>query len=220
MYYHIFMYENKIIGTGTEHPEQLLANPYNWRIHPKTQQDALESMLDDVGWVQNVIVNQRTGHVVDGHLRVAVAISREQKEVPVVYVDLDEDEEKRVLAALDPVGDMAVTDIDKINELLSEVSMTETLGAMLKDVAHDWRGYMNDDQSEQDAWDEWQGMPEFEQDDTRAKYKIVVNIESVEDLNQFAETIKQPLTEKTRFVYFPEKKPEAKRFNRYASNEE
>ena len=88
------MYENKIIGTGTEHPEQLLANPYNWRIHPKTQQDALESMLDDVGWVQNVIVNQRTGHVVDGHLRVAVAISREQKEVPVVYVDLDEDEEQ------------------------------------------------------------------------------------------------------------------------------
>ena len=155
----MFMYENKIIGTGTEHPEQLLANPYNWRIHPKTQQDALESMLDDVGWVQNVIVNQRTGHVVDGHLRVAVAISREQDEVPVVYVDLDEDEEKRVLAALDPVGDMAVTDIDKINELLSEVSMTETLGEMLKDVAHDWRGYMNDDQSEQSAWDEWKGCP-------------------------------------------------------------
>ena len=145
------MYENKIIGTGTENPEQLLANPYNWRIHPKTQQDALESLLDDVGWVQNVIVNQRTGHVVDGHLRVAVAISREQVEVPVVYVDLSEDEEKKVLASLDPLGDMAVTDIDKINELLDEVDMNDTLGAMLKDVATDWRGYMNEDQSEQDA---------------------------------------------------------------------
>ena len=81
-------YENRIVGTGTEHPEQLLANPNNWRIHPKSQQDALESLLDDVGWVQNIIVNQRTGHVVDGHMRAAVAISKNETEVPVVYVDL------------------------------------------------------------------------------------------------------------------------------------
>jgi hypothetical protein len=28
-------------------------------------------VLDKVGWVQDVIVKQRTGHVVDGHLRAA-----------------------------------------------------------------------------------------------------------------------------------------------------
>ena len=213
------MYENKIIGTGTENPEQLLANPYNWRIHPKTQQDALESLLDDVGWVQNVIVNQRTGHVVDGHLRVAVAISREQVEVPVVYVDLSEDEEKKVLASLDPLGDMAVTDIDKINELLDEVDMNDTLGAMLKDVATDWRGYMNEDQSEQDAWNEWQGMPEFDQEDN-SPIKLVVNFETREDVNHFASVIGQVITEKTRYVFFPEKEIRKPRLNRYAPNNE
>ena len=213
------MYENKIIGTGTENPEQLLANPYNWRIHPKTQQDALESLLDDVGWVQNVIVNQRTGHVVDGHLRVAVAISREQVEVPVVYVDLSEDEEKKVLASLDPLGDMAVTDIDKINELLDEVDMNDTLGAMLKDVATDWRGYMNEDQSEQDAWSEWQGMPEFDQEDN-SPIKLVVNFETREDVNHFASVIGQVITEKTRYVFFPEKEIRKPRLNRYAPDNE
>ena len=213
------MYENKIIGTGTENPEQLLANPYNWRIHPKTQQDALESLLDDVGWVQNVIVNQRTGHVVDGHLRVAVAISREQVEVPVVYVDLSEDEEKKVLASLDPLGDMAVTDIDKINELLDEVDMNDTLGAMLKDVATDWRGYMNEDQSEQDAWNEWLGMPEFDQHDN-SPIKLVVNFETREDVNHFASVIGQVITEKTRYVFFPEKEIRKPRLNRYAPNNE
>ena len=121
------MYENKIVGTGTEHPEQLLANPNNWRIHPKGQQDALESLLDDVGWVQNIIVNQRTGHVVDGHMRAAVAISRNESEVPVVYVDLTDEEERKVLASLDPIGAMAVTDTDMIDELIESLDLSESL---------------------------------------------------------------------------------------------
>ena len=28
-------WRNRIIGTGEEAPDQLLANPANWRIHPK-----------------------------------------------------------------------------------------------------------------------------------------------------------------------------------------
>ena len=114
-------WENRIIGTGTEAPDQLLANPMNWRIHPRNQQQALGSVLDEVGWVQNIIVNKRTGHVVDGHMRVAVAISNEAAEVPVVYVDLDEREEKLILASLDPIGSMAVTDSEMMTELLSDL---------------------------------------------------------------------------------------------------
>ena len=57
-------WRSRIIGTGEEPPEQLLANPRNYRIHPKAQQDALEGVLSEVGWVQNIIVNQRgnNGH--------------------------------------------------------------------------------------------------------------------------------------------------------------
>lgn len=75
-------WQNRIIGEGIEAPDQLLANPANWRIHPKPQQDALTSVLDTVGWVQRVIVNKRTGHIVDGHLRVEMAISRNEPGVP------------------------------------------------------------------------------------------------------------------------------------------
>ena len=69
-------WRNRIIGTGMEDAEQLLANPKNWRVHPKAQQTALEGALNEIGWVQNVIVNQRTGFVVDGHARIALAISK------------------------------------------------------------------------------------------------------------------------------------------------
>ena len=125
-----------IVGSGTEAPNQLLANPSNWRIHPKAQQQALAGVLDQVGWVAQVLVNQRTGHVVDGHLRVAIAISRSEPFVPVLYVDLSEDEERLVLASLDPLAAMATTDEAKLRELLAEVSVgSEALAAMLAALA-------------------------------------------------------------------------------------
>ncbi len=38
-------WRNRITGAGEEAPDQLLANPANWRIHPKAQQDALAGAL-------------------------------------------------------------------------------------------------------------------------------------------------------------------------------
>ncbi len=118
-------WRNRIVGEGEERPDQLLANPYNWRVHPKTQQAALEAVLDEVGWVQRIIVNRRTGHVVDGHLRVALAISRNEPTVPVLYVDLSEEEERLVLATLDPIAAMAVEDAEKLAALLEDVRRAE-----------------------------------------------------------------------------------------------
>jgi len=125
-------WKNRILGEGEEAPDQLLANPRNWRIHPKAQQDALAGILSEVGWVQRVIVNQRTGHMVDGHARVALAISRQEPTVPVVYVDLSEDEERAVLATFDPLGAMTITDQEQLDALLAEVSVKDdALRAML-----------------------------------------------------------------------------------------
>jgi hypothetical protein len=117
-------WQNRIVGEGMEDADQLLANPNNWRIHPKAQQTALKSTLDSVGWVQRVIVNQRTGHVVDGHLRAALAISAGEQ-VPVLYVDLDEDEERLVLTTLDPLAAMAATDREMLGDLLAGLRETE-----------------------------------------------------------------------------------------------
>jgi hypothetical protein len=115
-------WKSRIVGHGTEKPDALLANPRNWRIHPKAQQDAMAGALDQVGWVQNVIVNNRTGHIVDGHLRAELAISRGEASIPVVYVDLSDEEEAIVLASYDPLAGMAVTDQAQLDALLEEVS--------------------------------------------------------------------------------------------------
>ena len=130
-------WRNRIVGHGEEDAEKLLANPRNWRIHPKHQQDALSGVLDEVGWVQSVIVNRQTGFVVDGHLRVAMAISKGEK-VPVVYVDLDPAEEALVLATLDPLSGLSVPDYEQLESLIDGISVgTEAVATLLEDLERD-----------------------------------------------------------------------------------
>lgn len=117
-------WRNRIVGSDVVAADQLLANPYNWRIHPKHQQEALAASLNGVGWVQEIVVNQRSGHVIDGHLRAALAISRGEM-VPVKYVDLSDDEERLVLATLDPLAALAATDRDMLEDILSGLRETE-----------------------------------------------------------------------------------------------
>lgn len=119
------VWRNRIVGMGEEKPDQLLANVANWRIHPKNQQDALSGVLNQVGWVTGVIVNRRTGFVVDGHLRAALSISRNEPTVPVIYVDLSEEEEALILATLDPISAMAGRDSDALNELLKGIEVDD-----------------------------------------------------------------------------------------------
>ncbi|MCK9601416.1 MAG: hypothetical protein M0R06_20410 [Sphaerochaeta sp.] len=114
-------WRNRIVGTGEEAPDQLLANPANWRIHPKPQQDALGDALDDIGWIQQVVVNRQSGHLIDGHLRVSLAMRNNEPTVPVLYVDLDEGEEALALATLDPIAAMAAADKEQLDALLREV---------------------------------------------------------------------------------------------------
>ena len=133
---------NRIVGHGEEAPGGLLANPANWRLHPKAQQDALAGVLSEVGWVQDIIVNRRSGHVVDGHLRVSLALREAADSVPVVYVDLDPAEEALILATLDPLAAMATTDEAKLAELLADITLPdeaelEGLAALLASLGPD-----------------------------------------------------------------------------------
>jgi hypothetical protein len=128
---------NRIIGSGTEAPEQLLANPKNFRRHPSHQSAALKGVLTQVGWVQDVIVNQRTGFLVDGHLRVELAMREGQAVIPVKYVDLSPEDEALVLATLDPISALATADADALAALLEDVQTQDaSLLAILEDLAH------------------------------------------------------------------------------------
>jgi len=131
-------WRNRIVEHGEEDPTQLLANPDNWRMHPATQREALRGSLSELGWIDTVLVNRTTGHVVDGHARVEEAISKGEATVPVTYVELSEDEERLALATFDPITAMASADEDKLRVLLGSVtSEDDGLRALLASLAGD-----------------------------------------------------------------------------------
>ena len=128
--------KNRIIGSGEEPLDSILFNPRNWRIHPLNQQNALKGVLEEVGWVQEVIINKRTGHLVDGHLRCQLAAREGARTIPVKYVDLSEEEESLVLATLDPIAGMEATDKVKLDKLFQDInSDNENVQKLISEIA-------------------------------------------------------------------------------------
>lgn len=129
-------WRNRIVGHSEQDPRALRANPKNWRRHPPEQRAAMLQMLDTVGVVQNVILNRRTGNLIDGHLRVELAVERREPTIPVVEVDLSEQEEAIVLASYDPLSAMASIDTGALGDLLAGLDVgAGGLAAMLDDLA-------------------------------------------------------------------------------------
>lgn len=103
-------FKTRIVGHAELDPKKIKAHAQNWRIHPDVQRAVLGGVLEGVGWIRPVIVNKRTGNLLDGHLRVDLCIEKGEPVVPVDYVDLSEDEERQILATLDPIAGLAVMD--------------------------------------------------------------------------------------------------------------
>lgn len=131
-------WQNRIVSSGEEAPDQLIPNPLNWRIHPEEQQKHLETVMDTVGWVQRVIVNKQTGRVVDGHLRVALAVSRNETSVPVDYIDVSEEEERLILASFDWLTMLATPNTENMAALLNEIDMGDEIDGLLESITNEF----------------------------------------------------------------------------------
>src|SRR6266852_3288391 len=132
-------WRSRIVGHADVAPADLVPNPRNWRTHPGDQQRALAGALGEVGWVAEVLVNRTTGHVVDGHLRIELALARHEPTVPVSYVELSEDEERLVLVSLDPLAAMASAEQEQLAALLAGLEPAdEALRALLDDLAREY----------------------------------------------------------------------------------
>lgn len=129
-------WQNRIIGMGEEDVEQIVANPHNFRIHPTIQQVALTGSLETLGWIQTVIINKTTGNLIDGHLRVLLAMRKKVTKVPVTYIQITEEEEAQALLSLDPISALAATDHDKLAELFA---MVETDNELVNNFLDDFK---------------------------------------------------------------------------------
>lgn len=117
-------------------PAELAENPANWRRHPESQMAALTGVLAEVGWAGACLYNERTGRLIDGHARRKVALEQGATRVPVLVGDWPEEQERKILATLDPLAAMADADGAALASLLREVNTgDEALQQMLAALA-------------------------------------------------------------------------------------
>jgi DNA modification methylase len=99
----------------------LLPNPRNWRRHPKAQAEALRGLLQENGYADALSARELPDgqlQLIDGHLRAATT---PDQEVPVLILDVTEDEANKILLTLDPLAAMAESDSARIQTLLETV---------------------------------------------------------------------------------------------------
>lgn len=135
-------FTNRIIGRAWIDPATLIPHPLNVWAHPPLQQAATREGLDELGWLDRIIVNVQTSHILNGHLRVQLAIEAGAALVPIVQVDVEPDDEATVIATFDRLGQLAVNDPAPTIDLLADLhlehlpTLTATLGQWQAEAAH------------------------------------------------------------------------------------
>jgi hypothetical protein len=151
---------------------ELRPNPRNWRTHPDSQRDALRGVLAEIGYADALLVREledQSLELVDGHLR---AETTPDSMVPVLVLDVTEEEADKILLTLDPLAALAGTDQERLAHLLSTTKFTSPqLEQMLDDLAREAA-------SAENAFDAVAHRPEVEIPEA---WQVVVECESEEE---------------------------------------
>jgi ParB family chromosome partitioning protein len=137
---------------------ELREHPDNFKIHPKAQKQALETVLSEIGFAGAVLAYEADDGslvLIDGHLRRDIA---DDETIPVMVTDLTEDEADALLPVYDPVARMAEVNREKQKALLERLAkQKEAFAELAKAVA----GVTNTLEPDDDVWrDMLGGLPD------------------------------------------------------------
>jgi DNA modification methylase len=98
------------------------------KIHPRNANQgdfgAIQQSVEANGFYGTVVANKRTGYILAGNHRFAVAKSLGFERVPVAWVDVDDEEELRILIADNRTTRLGIDNEAQLAELLSELAAT------------------------------------------------------------------------------------------------
>lgn len=128
--------KNRIVGFERVKASTLIENRDNARMHPKEQREAMTGLLTEIGMADAVIVRKVAAgyELLDGHMRRELLGDRI---IPVVIVDLNDEEAASFMLTFDAVKGLAKRDHAKTNALLDRVlAETGAVRQMLNEMSH------------------------------------------------------------------------------------
>jgi hypothetical protein len=184
--------------------DELLPYAKNARLHNDEQVGKLVDSLKEFGFTNPVLVDENNV-IIAGHGRILAAGKLRLDEVPVRRLShLNENQKKAYRLADNRLAEIGggwdqvllsaeVVDLKTENYDLSVLGFDSTyLNSLLNvgDVVENPQG-------------EWVGMPEFEQENQGPHRQIVIKFSSPEHVQDFADLIRQTITENTQYLWFP-----------------
>jgi hypothetical protein len=121
-----------IVGQGDEDPRTLLPHPHNPKRHPPEQDAVVRASLGRWGWLRRGLKNLTTGHILDGHERIKLAIAEGEATVPLDYCQIPEEEEAGVLLTLDSSAALAQPHLERWAQLRAEAEAQTQEPALLE----------------------------------------------------------------------------------------
>lgn len=185
-------------------PETLKPYEKNPRVISQAAIDKVLASIREFGWRQPIVVDE-DGVILVGHTRRLAAIKGGYKSVPVHdALGLSEAQKKAYRLADNRTGEESEWDLPALRGELSD------LRALLPSL--DLTGFgaseifelFGSPESANDPSAEWAGMPEFEHVDKTAYRSVVVHFKDEAAVQKFAKLVKQKITDRTRFLWYPE----------------
>jgi ParB-like chromosome segregation protein Spo0J len=190
--------------------------PYaqNSRKHTPEQITQVANSIKEFGFLNPVIIDGDSG-IIAGHCRVMAANQLGLESVPCLEAShLNESQKQAYIIADNKLALNADWDYEnlriELNKLIDIDFDTDVLGFSEIEVMN----ILNMD-IDTDAFDEWDGMPEFDQPDAKSFRHCIVHFESEDDAKEFFSLIGQPDTGKTKSIWHPQKEQrdiESKRY--------
>ena len=179
--------------------------PYSNNPRTKRSIDKVAQSIKEFGFQQPLVIDKQNIIIV-GHTRYEAAKLLELKKIPVIIANISHEKAKAYRIADNKTNEYSEWDYDLLHIELSELSNMKYNLENLGFGEQELESIISWDGSEKKWLDyekEWQDMPEYKHDDKRPYKSLIVHFLEEKEVENFFKLIKQDITEKTKFIYYP-----------------
>lgn len=180
--------------------------PYasNSRTHSDAQIAQIAASIREFGWTNPILIDGDNG-LIAGHGRLLAARKLGMEIVPAIVLDhLTKAQQRALVIADNQLALNAGWDMELLKAEIEDLKLEDFDLALLGfDDKTMSSLFLDREDGATDAQAEWEGMPEFDQEDKTSWHSIKVHFTDEDDLAEFSRLIGQSLTNKTRSIWHP-----------------